>query len=121
MGWVMASVISDSGEVRGEVCAVAAPAVNTDEPAPASEDISESPSLTVLEICLVVICVLLTLAFMRWAEAFIVPVLVGVLLSYTLDPAVTALERCRVQRVLGTLFVLGILGAGCGTLVYVLS
>jgi predicted PurR-regulated permease PerM len=77
--------------------------------------------LTVLEICLVVICVLLTLAFMRWAEAFLVPLLVGVLLSYTFDPAVAALERWRIQRVVGALFVLGSFSVGCVSLVYVLS
>jgi len=91
------------------------------EAAPALEDSAGSPSLTVLEICLVVICVLLTLAFVRWAEAFIVPLLVGVLLTYTFDPAVTALQRWRIQRVVGALAVLGIFSAGCGALVYVLS
>ena len=99
----------------------ATPAETNTEAAPALEDSAVSPSLTVLEICLVVICVLLTLAFARWAEAFIVPLLVGVLLTYTFDPAVTALQRWRIQRVVGALAVLGTFSAGCGALVYVLS
>ena len=82
---------------------------------------AESPSLSVIEICLIVSCVLLTLAFMRWAEAFLVPLLVGVLLSYTFDPAVTALERWHIRRVIGALFVLGSFSAGCAAIVYVLS
>lgn len=96
--------------------------------APESESAPESPpsgtdreSLTLMEICVVVSAVLLGLAFMRWAEAFLVPLLVGVLLWYTFDPVVTVLERWHVQRVLGTLLTLGAFSAGCGALVYALS
>ena len=86
-----------------------------------TNEVTETPSLTVVEICLIVTCVLLTLAFVHWAEAFIVPLLVGVLLSYTFDPAVSALARWRIRRVVGAIFVLGTFSAGCGALVYVLS
>ena len=114
----MATVASGSDEAR---VVAAPPRASIDEAAPAPEGVAEAPSLTVLEICLVVICILLTLAFMRWAEAFIIPLMVGILLSYTFDPAVATLERWRIQRAVGALFVLGIFSAGCGALVYVLS
>ncbi len=86
-----------------------------------NENEAKAVSLTTVELCLVVLAVLLTLAFMRWAEAFLVPLLFGTLLSYTLNPAVSALERWRMPRVGGAFIVLGIFSAACGTLVYALS
>lgn len=102
----------------GEAIEAAAQQASADRPEPAT---AERESLTLIEICLVVIAVLIALAFMRWAEAVLVPLLVGVLLCYTFDPAVTALERLHIQRVFGTLLTLGAFSAGCGALVYTLS
>ena len=42
---------------------------------------------------------------LQWAEKFLVPMLLGVFIAYTLNPLVTWLERCRVPRPLGTTFV----------------
>src|SRR5262245_22079979 len=113
----MSTVVSNASEAP----AVNAAATESSDPPQNDNTALEAPSLTFLEICAIVICVLLTLAFMRWAEAFLVPVLVGVLLSYTFDPAVTALERWHIRRVVGAALVLGSFSAGCGALVYVLS
>ena len=47
-----------------------------------------------------------------WAEGFVVPLLLGIIISYTLNPLVAWLERIRIPRVVGTLVVMGsVLGA----------
>ncbi len=47
-----------------------------------------------------------------WAEGFVVPLLLGIIISYTLNPLVAWLERIRIPRVVGTLMVMAsVLGA----------
>jgi len=41
-----------------------------------------------------------------WAEAFVVPLLLGVVVSYTLNPLVAWLEAIRIPRVVGTVVVM---------------
>ena len=113
----MATAATDNNGISAPARAVPA-GVNE---APEKGEAPETPSLTVGEICAVVVAVLLTLAFTRLAEAFVIPLLVGVLLSYTFAPAVTALQRWHVQRAVGAALVLGTFSAGCGALIYVLS
>jgi len=59
--------------------------------------------------------VLAALAFVLslwWARAFAIPLLLGIVLSYTLYPLVAWLEAIRVPRVVGTVIVMaGVLGA----------
>ena len=59
--------------------------------------------------------VLASLAFvfaLWWARAFAIPLLLGVVLSYTLYPLVASLEAIKVPRVVGTVIVMaGVLGA----------
>jgi predicted PurR-regulated permease PerM len=42
-----------------------------------------------------------------WAQAFVVPLLLGIIISYTLNPLVTWLEAVKIPRVIGTVIVLG--------------
>jgi len=85
------------------------------------EDGVKPLSLSAVEHCLLLVAVLLLLAFMHWAQAFLVPLLFGTLLSYTLNPAVDALSRWRVPRAAGAILVLGTFSTACGALVYALS
>jgi predicted PurR-regulated permease PerM len=48
----------------------------------------------------------IVIAFCYWASSVLVTLLVAVLMAYFLDPLVTALERVRVPRALGSLVVL---------------
>jgi len=49
---------------------------------------------------------------LSWAEAFIVPLLLGILIAYTLNSPVNWLEVIRVPRAVGTVIVLaGVIGA----------
>jgi predicted PurR-regulated permease PerM len=43
---------------------------------------------------------------LKWAQSFIISLLLGVLFAYTLNPLVVRLERIRVPRVLGTSLVM---------------
>jgi len=52
--------------------------------------------------------ILATVAFLyalQWGQGFLVPLLLGILLAYTLNPIVVALERAHVRRALGTTLV----------------
>ncbi len=54
---------------------------------------------------------------LSWAQAFVVPLLLGIVITYTLNPLVAWLEAIRIPRVVGTVIVMaGVIGAlGLGT------
>jgi predicted PurR-regulated permease PerM len=56
-------------------------------------------------ISLAVLAVLASLFAIAWAEPFLVPLLLGIVLSYTLNPLVTGLESIHVPRVVGATFI----------------
>lgn len=64
--------------------------------------------------------VLATIAFvfaLQWAQKFFVPLLLGILIAYTLNPVVRWLERWHIRRIIGaTLVTAVIVGAMAGTL-----
>lgn len=64
--------------------------------------------------------VIATIAFvyaLQWSQKFLVPLLLGILIAYTLNPVVIFLERCRIKRVFGaTLVTVAILALMAGTL-----
>ena len=64
--------------------------------------------------------VLATIAFvfaLQWAQKFFVPLLLGILIAYTLNPVVRWLERWHIRRIVGaTLVTVVIVGAMAGTL-----
>jgi predicted PurR-regulated permease PerM len=68
-----------------------------------------TPKLTVMEIAALTIAVVLVIAAARVAEAFLVPVIAGILLSYALRPLVSALERFRVPRSAAAALVIAVL------------
>jgi predicted PurR-regulated permease PerM len=49
---------------------------------------------------------LATVFALSWAQTFLVPLLVGVVITYTLSPVVYWLERLRIPRVVGTVLVM---------------
>ena len=67
---------------------------------------------------LVVIALVLFLAAVRFAEAFFIPLVISIFLSYALSPLVARLEGWRVPRALGAAFVVIVLVALCGAAVY---
>jgi len=112
--------------------------VNTPEPVPpefsapdaarseAAEDQSQSPAalqlpVNVRSMALATLAVVASLATLRWASAFFIPVMIGFLLSYALSPVVDALQRIRIPRWFSAaVLIVGIL-AGSGAGLYAFS
>lgn len=72
-------------------------------------------------VALVVLVVIASLAVLRWASGFFIPLMLGLVFSYALSPLVDGLQRHRIPRALSAgVLILGILG-GMGAAVYSLS
>ena len=103
----------------------AKPAAQADAKAEAKPDASvsspaaaELPGPGVRTSALVVIALVLILAAVRFAEAFFIPLVISIFLSYALSPLVARLEAWRVPRALGAAFVVLVFIALCGAAVY---
>jgi predicted PurR-regulated permease PerM len=63
-------------------------------------------------LALAILAVLASIFALSWAQAFVVPLLLGIVISYTLSPLVAGLEAIRIPRVVGTVFVMAsVIGA----------
>jgi predicted PurR-regulated permease PerM len=69
----------------------------------------------VRNVALAVIAVLLSLYMLHWAKAVVVPVLLGVMFSYALSPAIDRLEHWRVPRAASAGLLLTAILVGLGT------
>lgn len=77
--------------------------------------------LNVRSMTLVVLTVLAVLATLKWASAFFIPLMLGLMLSYALSPIVDALERIKIARAISAaVLIIGIL-FGAGGAVYSFS
>jgi predicted PurR-regulated permease PerM len=74
--------------------------------------------LSVTEITLVAIAICAAIAVARIAQPFLVPVVMGILLSYTLRPLVSMLERLRIPRFAAAAMVIAILVSLISATVY---
>jgi predicted PurR-regulated permease PerM len=90
-----------------ELAAERQAAANGDEP----ERIHLHMPVDVRSAALVVLAVLASIFAIHWARALLVPILLGVMFSYALTPAVDRLQRWRVPRPVGGTAVLGALVA----------
>ena len=83
--------------------------------APASASARGSRQGRAAGIAIVVIATLGVVTLLRWAEAFFIPVIAGILVAYALRPVVAAVERLRLPRSLsaGAVLVL-VVAALCG-------
>lgn len=76
-------------------------------PADATPDVAAPEArYTAVDVATIGIAVMAAIAAARFAEPFLVPVVAGILISYTLRPLVSALERMRVPRVVGAALVI---------------
>jgi predicted PurR-regulated permease PerM len=63
---------------------------------------------------LLVLATLACVAFLSWAQSFLVPLMLGIVISYALTPLVGWLETARIPRSIGTVIVIGsVIGAMC--------
>lgn len=75
----------------------------------------------VRSITLTVLTVLASILVLQYARPFFIPVVLGVLISYVLAPAVTSMARHGVPRVLGAFLVIAALCGSIGFGVYTLT
>ena len=98
----------------------AAPPSGPAAPGDTPETVLHVP-VNVRSMSLVVLAVVASLATLRWASAFFIPVMIGFLLSYALSPVVDALARVRIPRgISAAVLLVGIL-AGSGAALYSFS
>ena len=89
-------------------------AVLDDEVKPTAESILPATpnKVQAINASLVVIMILAVIYTLSWAQSFIITLLLGMLLSYTLNPLVIGLERIKIPRALGsTVVILAVIGA----------
>lgn len=75
----------------------------------------------VRSMALAVLAVLATVFVLHWAAAVFIPVLIGVMASYALDPIVDRLERARIPRALSAAVLLVSILAGASAMVWSLA
>ena len=80
---------------------------------------SEEPALSDAQVnldgvALAILALLAVVTAAYFARGFLIPLVVGVLVSYALEPSVAALARYHIPRVLGAAIVLALLCAGIG-------
>ena len=84
-------------------------ASNNGEAKPAPRPLIVRPHI--IRICLVIITVGVTIALLRWGEAFFVPLLLGIFTGYAFSPWVSALTRLRIPRAIGAALTMCCVGA----------
>lgn len=74
-----------------------------------------------IDVAVVTIAVIVTIAAAKIAGPLLVPIVLGILLSYALRPLVARLEHWRVPRALGAVVVMSMLVAGLGASAWALA
>ena len=87
---------------------------------PELPELPEPPSVS-RGAAVTVLALLASLYAMHWASALVVPVLLGLMLSYSLSPLVDQLQRWHVPRALAAALLLAGIAAGFGATAYSLS
>ena len=96
----------------GPARAVIEPRTPVPAPAPAATAIAPAPQVDARGLALGILAALATVFALSWAQAFVVPLMVGIVVAYTLSPLVSWLEAIRIHRVAGTMIVMaGVIGA----------
>jgi predicted PurR-regulated permease PerM len=85
---------------------------------PPGASAATSSDFTRTEITLIVIAAVATITAMRVAEPFLVPLVMGILLSYTLRPLVSMVERAHIPRFPAAVLVVAVLVALVAATIY---
>jgi predicted PurR-regulated permease PerM len=87
------------------------PIERTSSPDPAH--LTNRVSLDVRGLALAVVTTVVVVFALQWAQKFFIPLLLGIIIAYTLNPLVVWLERIKIPRVVGTSMVM--LAVLCGS------
>ncbi|HXC67084.1 MAG TPA: AI-2E family transporter [Nitrospiraceae bacterium] len=73
--------------------------------------LTEPVSIDVRGLALAIVTTVVVAFALQWAEKFFIPLVLGIIIAYTLNPLVVWLERIKIPRVVGTsLVMLAVLG-----------
>src|SRR5262245_26336858 len=94
-----------------------------DDSVAGASDAPSVPPLTAIDVhsaTLTVLAIVAVILVLHYAQAMIIPIVLGILISYALDPIVVWLEKLRLPRALAAAALLLGLVAASASLVYVL-
>jgi len=97
---------------------VANPQSDARDPQSAIRDPHSASPVDVRSAALTVLAVIAVVMLLQYAQSMIIPIVLGVLISYALDPAVDWMERRRVPRPIGAALVLCLVVGASGYLLY---
>lgn len=86
---------------------------------PAPVHLTNRVSMDMRGLALALVTTVVAVFALQWAERFFIPLLLGIIIAYTLNPLVVWLERMKIPRVVGTSTVM--LVVLCGGAVMTLS
>jgi predicted PurR-regulated permease PerM len=86
-----------------------------------SAPLGDRTAVDIRSAALAVLAVLASIFALRWASAVIIPLMVGLTVSYALTPAVDALQRLRLPRALGAALIMGLVFGSAGWTLYLVS
>lgn len=78
-------------------------------------------AVDIRSISLALLTLLAVIYMLHWARAIFIPLMLGVMISYTLNPLVSLLRKWRIPRVIGAAVLLLAIMGGTGALVYSLG
>ena len=99
----------------------ARPADQTSPPETAPEAEAPAGGINWRATALAIITIAVTIALLRYMQEVFVPLAIGTLLFYALDPLVDGMQRWRVPRALGAMVALGLVVVLLGGLAYTLQ
>jgi len=98
---------------------VVAPAEPNGNPAEAVPE--PKPIIVVRNLAMTVLACLAVVLLLQYAQPLLVPIVIGILISYSLTPFVGGLQRLRVPRAIGAAVAVILVVAGLGFGIYTLS
>ncbi len=75
-------------------------------PLPDPAHLSDRVSIDMQGLALAIVTTVVVVFALQWAEKFFIPLLLGIIIAYTLNPLVVWLERIKIPRVVGTSIVM---------------
>jgi predicted PurR-regulated permease PerM len=91
------------------------------EPEPEPQRLYLHMPIDVRSVSLAAIALMLSNFMLHWASAVFIPLLLGVMASYALSPAVQRMQRWRIPRAIGAAVLLTAIVCGFGSMLYSLS
>jgi predicted PurR-regulated permease PerM len=79
------------------------------------------PGIRISSLSLTVLTVLAVILVLKYAQSFLIPIVLGVLISYALEPLVSAMHRLRIARAVGAAVAVTLLVASLSVGVYTLT